>query len=39
VASGSASTSRVAHLEQNMAVGDLTLSADDIAELEASDER
>jgi pyridoxine 4-dehydrogenase len=27
-------TSRVAHLEQNMAVADLTLSADDIAELE-----
>lgn len=32
-------TSRVAHLEQNMAVADLALSADDIAELEASDER
>jgi len=28
-------TSRVAHLEQNLAVGDITLSADDIAELEA----
>ena len=28
-------TSRVAHLEQNMAVGDITLSPDDIAELEA----
>jgi pyridoxine 4-dehydrogenase len=28
-------TSRVAHLEQNMAVGDLTLSEQDIAELEA----
>lgn len=29
-------TSRVAHLEQNMTVGDLTLSADDVAELETS---
>ena len=28
-------TSRVAHLEQNMAVGDIALSPDDIAELEA----
>ena len=29
-------TSRVAHLEQNLAVGDLALSADDVAELETS---
>lgn len=28
-------TSRVAHLEQNLAVTDLTLSAEDITELEA----
>ncbi len=28
-------TSRVAHLEENMAVGDLTLTADDLAELDA----
>jgi pyridoxine 4-dehydrogenase len=28
-------TSRVAHLEENMAVGDITLSPDDVAELEA----
>jgi aryl-alcohol dehydrogenase-like predicted oxidoreductase len=28
-------TSRVGHLEQNLAVGDIALSADDIAELEA----